>query len=173
MARSKSRSRSTSTLKTMKAVSAALALAVAVLVAIGVNAMRHWDILTGWKLIAWALVPLAILLVFTFPVRCKVKRTNGLACGQWAYGLLFGCVRVAGHWHEKFAARLRLPQKEVKPVERRQPTGVYALNYQPPRRAQQQLRVTVEGGILSICGFWVSVVSMIAAVIPVIALIVH
>jgi hypothetical protein len=128
--------RSASTLKTMRAISAALFLTVAGLVAVGIDQMRHWNILTGWELIAWSLVPLALLLGFALPVRCKVKRTNWLACGNWAYGLLFGCIRAAGHWHEKFAVRLRFPHKEVKPVERRQPKGSYALNYQPPRQRQ-------------------------------------
>jgi|SRR6516162_9265108 len=165
------RSRSTSTLKTMRAASAVLVLAVAGLVAAGVDEMRHWDILAGWTLIAWAFVPLAILVGFTCPVRCRVKRTNGQACGQWAYGLLFGCRRVASHWHKKFAARLQLPDKEVKPVGR-QPTGTYALNYQPTRQPQS-IKVTVEDGALGIWGFWVGVVTMIAAVIPVIVLVVH
>jgi hypothetical protein len=156
----------------MKAMSVVLTAVVAVLVAIGVNDMRHWDILSGWKLIAWALIPLATVLVFTLPVKCKVERTNGQACGNWAYGLLFGCVRTAGHWHEKFAARLRLPQKEVKPVQRRQPTVTTALNYQPTRQ-RQDIRVTVADGRLGVCGFWVSVISMIAAVIPVIVLVAH
>lgn len=165
--------RSTSTLKTMRAVSAVLFLAVAGLVAGGVNEMRHWNILTGWELIAWALVPLALLLSFTLPVRCKVERTNGLACGHWAYGLLFGCIRTPSHWWGKFRARLQLPQKEVKPVGR-QPTESLPLNYRPSQRpSQQQLRVIVEDGRLGVCGFWVSVVSMVAAVIPVIVLVVH
>ena len=156
----------------MRAVSTLLFLAVAGLVAVGIDQMRHWDILTGTELIAWAFVPLAILLGFTLPVRCKVKRTNGLACGHRAYGLLFGCFRTASHWHEKFAARLQLPHKEVKPVERRQPAGSLALNYQPTRQ-RQDIKVTVEDGRLGVCGFWVSVVSMIAAVIPVIAYFAH
>lgn len=173
MARSRSRSRSTSTLKTMRATSAVLVLAVAGLVAEGVNQIRHYDVLTGTKIMLWAFVPLAILLGFTLPVMCKVKRTNGQACGNWAYGLLFGCTKAARHWTEKFRVRLRFPPKEVRPVERRQATGSYALSYQPSRRSQQQIKVTVDGGTLGICGFWVSVVSMIAAVIPVIALFVH
>jgi hypothetical protein len=164
--------RSTSTLRTMRAVSAVLVLAVAGLVAVGVNEMRHWDILTGWELIAWAFVPLTILLGFTVPVRCKVKRTNRQACGNWAYGLLFGCRRAAGHWHEKFAARLRLPDKEVKPVERRQPAGGQAFNYQPTPQGQP-VRVTVEDSTLGVCGFWISAVSMVATVIGVIVAVVH
>jgi hypothetical protein len=156
----------------MRAISTVLFLTVAGLVAAGVDQMRHWDILTGWELIAWVLVPLAILLGFTCPVRCKVKRTNRQACGNWAYGLLFGCTKAAGHWHEKLVVRLRLPHKEVKPVERRQPTGTYTLNYQPTRQ-RRDIKVTVEDGRLGVCGFWVSVVSMIAAVIPAIVLFVH
>lgn len=166
------RSRSRSTLKTMRAVSAALFLIVAGLVAAGVDQMRHYDILTGWKLIAWAFIPLAILLAFTCPVMCKVKTTSRKACGNWAYGFLFGCTKAAGHWHQKFVIRLRLPHKEVKPVERRQPTGTHALNYQPtPQR--QEVRVTVADGTLGICSFWVSVASLVAAIIPLIVLVAH
>jgi hypothetical protein len=166
------RSRSKSTLGTMRAVSVLLFLAVAALVAVGIDQMRHWNILTGWELIGWALIPLAILLAFTLPVRCKVVRTNGLACGNWAYGLLFGCGKVPGHRWTKFRARLQFPQREVKPVGRPKPAGSVALNYQPTRQ-RQDIRVTVEDGRLGVCGFWVSVVSMIAAVIPVIAYFAH
>jgi hypothetical protein len=143
----------------MRALSAVLFLTAAGLVAGGIDEMRHWNILTGWELIGWALIPLALLLSFTLPVPCKVVRTNGLACGNWAYGLLFGCPTVAGHRWKKFRARLQLPQKEVKPIGQPQ--------------SQQRLRVIVEDGRLGICGFWVSVVSMIAAVIPVIVIFVH
>jgi hypothetical protein len=166
------RSRSTSTLRTMRAVSAVLFLAVAGLVAAGVDEMRHWNILTGWELIAWALIPLALLLSFALPVRCKVVRTNGLACGRWAYGLLFGCPAVAGHRWKKFHARLQLPQREVKPVGRPQPASSLALAYQPAQQ-RQHVTVTVEDGTLGKCGFWVSVASLIAAVIPLIALFAH
>ena len=156
----------------MRGVSAVLGAAVAVLVAIGVNAMRHWDILTGWKLIAWALIPLALLLSFTLPVRCKVIRTNGEACGKWAYGLLFGCSSVAGHRWKKFRARLQLPQREVKPVGRPQPAGRVPLAYNPPQQRQQANETRVDGR-LGVYGFWVSVVSMVATVIPVVVLFVH
>ena len=98
------RSRSKSTLATMRAVSTVLFLAVAGLVAVGIDQMRHWNILTGWELIGWALIPLALLLSFTLPVMCKVVRTNGLACNHWAYGLLFGCGKVPGHRWKKFRA---------------------------------------------------------------------
>lgn len=123
------RSGSKSTLKTMRVIWAVLFLAVGGLVAVGVDQMRHWDILTGWELIGWALIPLALLLSFTLPVPRKVVRTNGLACGQWAYGLLFGCPSVAGHRRKKFRARLQFPQREVKPIGH--PTESLALNYRP------------------------------------------
>jgi hypothetical protein len=166
------KSKSKSTLATMRALSVILFLTVALLVVVGIDQMRHWNILTGWELIGWALIPLAILLGFTLPVMCKVKRTNGLACRQWTYGLLFGCGKVPGHRWEKFRARLQLPQKEVKPVGRPKPAGSVALNYQPTRQ-RQEIKVTVEDGRLGVCGFWVSVVSMIAAVIPVVAYFAH
>ena len=164
--------RSTSTLKTMRATSVLLFLTVAGLVAVGIDQMRHWNILTGWELIAWALIPLALLISFTLPVRCKVVRTNGQACGNWAYGLLFGCGKVAGHRWKKFDARLQLPQREVKPVGSPQPAGSVALNYQPTGQ-RQEIKIIVGGGLLGVCGFWVSVVSMIAAVIPVVVYFAH
>lgn len=164
--------KSTSRLKTMNAISVVLTAVVAGLVAVGVDQMRHWNILTGWKLIAWALIPLALLLSFTLPVRCKVIRTNGLACGQWAYGLLFGCPSVAGHRWRKLRARLQLPQGEVKPVGRPRPAGSVALAYQPAQQ-RQRAKVTLVDGRLGVYGFWVSVVSMIAAVIPVIVFFAH
>ena len=165
------RSKSSSTLKTARAISTVLFLTVADLVVVGIDQMRHWNILTGWELIGWTLIPLALLLSFTLPVRCKVVRTNGLACGHWAYGLLFGCGKVAGHRWKKFRARLQLPQREVKPVGHPRPAGSVALNYQATRR-RQEIKVTVEDGRLGVCGFWVSV-SMIAAVIPVVAYFFH
>ena len=168
----RSRSKSKSTLATMRALSVILFLTVALLVVVGIDQMRHWNILTGWELIGWALIPLAILLGFTLPVPCKVVRTNGLACGNWAYGLLFGRGKVASHRWKKFRARLQLPQREVKPVGRPKPAGSVALNYQPTRQ-RQEIKVTVEDGRLGVCGFWVSVVSMVAAVIPVIAYFAH
>jgi hypothetical protein len=166
MARDKSR------LATMRAVSAVLFVAVAGLVAGGVDEMRHWNILTGWELIAWAFIPLALLLSFTLPVTCKVVRTNRLACGKQAYGLLFGCSTVPGHRWKKFRARLQLPQREVKPVGRPKSAGSLKLPYQPTRQPQQ-VKVTVEDGTLGVCGFWVSVASLIATVIPVITNFVH
>jgi hypothetical protein len=172
MARSRSRSRSTSKLKTMRGVSAVLALAVAVLVAVGINQMRHWNILTGWELIGWALVPMTLLISFTIPVTCKVVRTNGLACQNWAYGLLFGCGKVPTHRWKKFRARLQFPERVVEPVGRPKSADTYALN-QPPTRQRQEIKVTVEDGRLGVCGFWISVVSMVATVIGVIVAVVH
>ena len=70
------KSKSKSTLATMRALSVILFLTVALLVVVGIDQMRHWNILTGWELIGWALIPLAILLGFTLPVPCKVVRLS-------------------------------------------------------------------------------------------------
>lgn len=172
MAKRRSKPKSIFTPKTMRSISGLLFAAVAILVAVGINQMRHWNILTGWKLIAWALLPLAALLGITLPVGCKVVRTNGLACGHWAYGLLFGCGRVPHHRWRKFRARLQFPEREVKPIGRAQPQSSYALPYQPKPQSQQE-KTKVDDGILGVCGFWVSVVSMIASVIPVVVYFAH
>ncbi len=155
----------------MKAVSALLALAVAGLATVGVVKIRHDYLLSGTELIGWAFVPLAILLGFTFPTTCKVKRTNRKACGNESYGFLFGCSG-HGHWTRKFLVRIGLDRGEAKPVERRQPKGSYALAYQPAPQSKP-IRVTVEDNGLGVCGFWVGVVSAVASVIQVIVIFVH
>ena len=154
----------------MKALSALLILAVAGLVTAGVIKLRQDYFLTGTELIGWAIVPLTILLGFTFPARCKVKTGRRKACKNDSYGFLFGCNRY-GHWKEKFLVRLGW-RGEAKPIERREPKGSYALAYQPAPQSQP-VKVTVEDNGLGVCGFWVGVVSAVASVIQVIAIFVH
>jgi hypothetical protein len=156
----------------MRAISALLVLVVVGLATAGAVKLRHNDFLTGMQLIGWVLIPLALLLGFTWPVRCKVKTTRRKACGNYAYGFLFGCTKAAGHWTGKFLVRLRLQADEIKPVGRRQSTSSYALMHQTGPQSQP-IRVTVEDNGLGVCGFWVSVVSAVAAVIQVITIFVH
>lgn len=156
----------------MKALSALLFLAAAGLVAAGVIKIRHDDFLTGARLIGWAFVPLAILLGFTWPARCKVKTTSSKACGNDAYGFLFGCTKTAGHWMDKFLVRLRLRHGEIRPVARRKPAGSPMPLYQPAPQSKP-IRVTVEDNGLGVCGFWVGVVSAVASVIQLITIFVH
>ena len=161
-----------SRIKSMRIVSALLFLAVAGLVTAGVIKIRHDDFLTGTQLIGWALVPLALLLGFILPVRCRVKRTNRKACGNWAYGLLFGCRKTAGHRTEKFLVRIGLGRDEAKPVERRQPKGSTVVFNQPVPRSKP-VKVTVEESALAKCGFWVGFVSGIVGLTQAIISLVH
>jgi hypothetical protein len=161
-----------STIKSMRAVSALLFLAVAGLITAGVVKIRHDYLLTGAELIGWAFVPLALLLGFTLPVRCRVKRTNRKACGNWAYGLLFGCRKTAGHWSGKFLVRLRLKHDEAKPVERRQSSGNTVVFNQPVPQPKP-VKVTVEESALAKCGFWVGFASGIAGISQAIISLVH
>ena len=95
-----------SRIKSMRTVSALLFFAVVGLIIAGVVKLRHDYFLSGIELIGWATVPLAVLLGFTWPVRCRVKTTSRRACGNWAYGFLFGCTKAAGHWKGKFFVQL-------------------------------------------------------------------
>jgi hypothetical protein len=161
-----------STLKTMKAASALLVLIVAGLITAAVGKLRHDDYLGGTQLIGWAFVPLAILLGFTWPTRCKVKKTNRKACGNWAYGFLFGCTKAAGHFTGKFLVRLSLKGDEAKPVESRKPAGSYALNYQPAPQSKSP-KMTVEDTRLSVCASWAGIASAVIAVMQAIVYFVH
>ena len=161
-----------STLKTMKAISALLVLIVAGLITAGVGKLRHDYYLDGTQLIGWAFVPLAILLGFTWPTRCKVKKTNRKACGNWAYGFLFGCTKAAGHWTGKFLVRLGLKGDEAKPVERRKPAVGYALMHQPAPQSKPP-KMTVEDTRLSVCASWAGIVSAVIAVVQAVVYFVH
>lgn len=156
----------------MRTISALLVFAIVGLVADGVVRLRHDDFLTGTQLMGWALFPLALLLGFTWPVRCKVKTTRRKACGNYAYGFLFGCCKTAGHWTGKFLVRLHLQPGEVKPVERRQPGSSRAQMHQGAPQSRP-VKVTVEDNARSICGFWLSVICAVAAVVQVITIFVH
>ncbi len=156
----------------MKAISALLVLLVAGLIAAGAVKLRHDYYLDGTQLIGWAFVPLTLLLGFTFPTRCKVKKTNRKACGNWAYGFLFGCTKAAGHWTGKFLVRLGLKGDEAKPVESRKPAGSLALAYQPAPQSKQP-KMTVEDSRLSVCASWAGIVSAVVAVMQTIIYFVH
>jgi hypothetical protein len=156
----------------MRAVSALLFVAAAGLITAGVVQIRHDYLLTGTELIGWALISLALFLGFTLPVRCKVIRTNRKACGKWAYGLLFGCTQVAGHWTGKFLYRLGMRRGEAKPVATPKPKGSHAM-YQPASSQQKPVKVEVEESALAKCGFWIGVVSGIAGIIQAIISLVH
>ena len=162
-----------STIMSMKGVSAILFLAVAGLVTAGIVQIRHEYLLTGTELIGWALVPLSLLLGFTLPVRCRVIRTNRKACGNWAYGLLFGCRSGAGHWSGKFRVRLGLGHGEAKPIERRrQSSGNTAALNQPASRTKP-VKVTVEENNFAKVGAWVGLISGIVSIIQAIISVLH
>jgi hypothetical protein len=161
-----------STIKTMKTVSALLVLVVAGLIIAGVAKLRHDYYLEGTQLVGWAFVPLALLLGFAWPTRCKVKKTNRKACGNWAYGFLFGCTKAAGHWTATFLVRLGFKRDEARPVERRQPSGNTVVFNQPVPHSKPA-KVTVEESALAKCGFWVGLAAGIVGIIQAIISLVH
>ena len=85
----------------------------------------------------WAFLPLALLLGFTLPVQCRVRTTRGTACGNEAYGFLFGCNKAAGHSFNKFKARLHLQSNAETPIRHAKSGSDMAVMYntttgQPP-----------------------------------------
>lgn len=161
-----------STIKTMKAISALLIVIAVGLIAAGVAKLRHDYFLTGTQLIGWAFVPLAILLGFAWPVRCRVKKTNRKACGNWAYGFLFGCTKTAGHWTGKFLVRLGLKSGEARPVDSHKASDGYAVNYQPAPNSRPS-KMTVEDSRLTVCASWAGILSAVVAVVQAIIYFAH
>jgi hypothetical protein len=143
-----------------RAASAALILMAAGSVAVTVVKVRQGEVLTGTHVAAWTFIPLALLLGFTLPVRCRVKTTRGTACGNDAYGLLFGC-HTAGHWFGKFRARLGIGKdiSEQAPVGKRT-----AVMYQYPP-GQQTAKLAIEDSALTKCGSWATLFSTVVGVV--------
>ena len=152
-----------------RALSAFLLLLVIVSVAAGIARLRNHELGPALQSIAWAFLPIAFLLGFTWPTTCRVRTTSRKPCGNAAYGFLFGCSNTPGHWRYKFLYRLGLNREVIKPLEPPTRNGNHAVMYQDTPRPQP-VRVTVEDSGLSVCGFWVSVVSMVAAVIQVVTI---
>lgn len=143
------------------AASALLFLVIIGLVIVAVVAIRHGDWHTGAKYIAWAFIPLVVLLGFTLRVRCRVKTTRNTACGNEAYGLLFGCNRAAGHYWGKFRRRLGL---HADPTYIGEPKGNRVIMYQPGSRSQT-VKLTIEDSLLTKCGSWATLASAVIAVV--------
>src|ERR1700761_7261005 len=141
----------------MRAFSLFLVLASAGLIAAGVVKVRHDYYLSGAELLGWAIVPLALAFGFTWPVMCRAKTTRRKACGNWAYGFLFGCTKTAGHFTGKFRAQLG-SNHEARPAGSRRSSGNSAVFRQPAPHSEP-IKVTVEEGLLDKCGFWVGFVS--------------
>lgn len=116
---------------------------------VAVAKVRQGQAFTGVQWAAWALLPLALLLGFTLPVRCRVKTTRGTACGKDAYGLLFGCNKAVGHWSGEFRARLGMGKdiSEQAPVGKKRTAAMY--QHAPGLRAME---ITIEDIALTKCG---------------------
>lgn len=160
-----------STLQSRRAISILLILATAGLIAAGVAKLQHDYFLSGSELIGWALVPIALVLGLTWPVMCRAKTTNRKACGNWAYGFLFGCTKTAGHFTGKFRAQLG-SNHQARPAGSRRPSENSAVFKQSAPHSEP-IKVTVEQGILDKCGFWVGFASGIVGLVQAVISLAH
>jgi hypothetical protein len=132
---------------------------------VAVAKIRQGETLTGAQFAAWTFLPLALLLGFTLPVRCRVRITRGTACGNDAYGLLFGCSRAAGHWSGKFRARLGIG----KDISEQAPVGNRTAVMYEPAPGPRTMKITIEDSALTKCGSWATLVATVATIVGVIA----
>lgn len=153
--------------KSRRLASAVLFLLTAGLMVLAVVRIIHHEILSGLQVGAWSFLPLALLLGFTLPVRCRVMTTRGTACGNEAYGLLFGCNKAAGHGFGKFRARLHLQSNAATPIQHAKPPANVAVMYHIAP-GSEPLRVVIDDTMLSRCGVWAGIVSAGATVIGII-----
>ena len=132
-------------------------IAVGLMAAAIINVRRN-QVPTGVELGALAFLPLALILGFTLPVQCRVMTTRGTACGNEAYGFLFGCNKAAGHAFNKLRARLHLQSKASTPIRHAKPTADVAVMYQIAP-GPGPLKVSIVDSALSRCGVWAGIVS--------------
>jgi hypothetical protein len=149
--------------KNRRVISAFLFLLAAGSISIAVTKIRQDQIFIGVQFGAWAFLPLTLLLGFTLPVQCRVMTTRGTACGNEAYGLLFGCNKAAGHWFNKFKARLYWQSNAQTPIRHAKPSPDVAVMYNVTA-GQAPLKVTIDDTVLSRCGVWAGIVSAVATV---------
>ena len=152
-----------------RALSGFLLLLVIISIAAGIAKLKQHELGPGIQAVAWGFLPLALLLGLTWPTTCRGKTTKRKPCGNAAYGFLFGCGQTPGHWHYKFLYRIGLNREVIKPLEPREQNSNYAVMHQDAPQ-KQTIKVTVEDSGLSVCGFWVGVVSAVATVVQVVTI---
>ena len=155
-----------------RAATAFLLLLAAASIAVAVTKIRQGEDFPGVQFAAWAFLPLALILGFTLPVQCRVMTTRGTACGNEAYGLLFGCNKAAGHSFNKFKARLHLQSNAETPIRHAKPGPNLAVMYNITP-GQAPLKVAIDDTVLSRCGVWAGIVSAVAAVAAVAITVFH
>jgi hypothetical protein len=152
-----------------RAASAFLILVTIGLGTVAVAKIRQGETDIGAQWAVWACLPLALLLAFTLPVRCRVRTTRGTACGNDAYGLLFGCTRAAGHWSGKFRARLGIG----KDISEQAPVGKRTAVMYQPASGPRTMKITVEDSALSKCGVWATLIATVATVVGLVVTLAH
>jgi hypothetical protein len=158
--------------KNRRVMSAFLFLLAAGSIAFAVAKIRQGEVLIGVQFGAWAFLPLALLLGFTLPVQCRVMTTRGTACGNEAYGLLFGCNKAAAHSFNKFKARLHLQSNAETPIRHAKPTTDVAMMHHGTT-GQAPLKVAIDDTVLSRCGVWAGIISAVAGVAGVVITVMH
>ena len=133
-----------------------------------VAALRRGDIHTASVRIAWALASLSAIGLATWPTECRVISYDGEPCTTTVYGFLFGCLDDY-HWWPKFFARIGMQKDALRRIDRHKPERQREAAYQCPPEGEP-VRVKIDDDGLTLCGFWVSVVSAVAAVIQVITI---
>jgi len=130
-----------------------------------VAAFHSGSIGSGFDYLAAAASCVAVVLAFTWPVRCRVITARRRECRNEAYGVLFGC-HVRGHGFGKFFARLGLRREPERPkvVSRQQPA---AASHWTPADALP-IVITVAGGGAGICAFWFGLITTAAGVVSVV-----
>jgi hypothetical protein len=120
----------------------------------------------------WCSAPLAFILMFSWPARCRViDWEDGHVCETIVGGFLFGCVDEAHKW-DKFFARLGLNRGAVGKLQRRyrheQPTMMHHSRSGDEPSSEPPL-VRIDDSALSIFSCWVGIISGALTVIQVIS----
>lgn len=147
------------------------ALTIFIPLAAGIWEIWFHHVSSGIEWMLWCSAPLAFILMFSWPARCRViDWEDGYVCETIVGGFLFGCVDEAHKW-DKFFARLGLNRGALGVLQRRYRQEQPTIAHHPSTEddsSSEPLLVRIDDSPLSKLSCWVGIFSGLATVMQII-----
>lgn len=129
-----------------------------VLAVLAVHRFKSEQTSGGFEALGYAILVLAIDLMFALPSRCRVATSRHQPCHNQAYGLLFGCLR--DHFWTKLFVRLGLQREAVKRVGSGKGSQRAAVRLGDHGTSNgEAVRVSIEATPIERCAVWIGAIS--------------
>jgi hypothetical protein len=122
---------------------------------------RYDHVSGGINWLLWSLAPLAFILMFSWPARCRVIFwEDRRVCDNMVGGFLFGCVDEAHKWDKVFA-RLWLNRGALGKLQRH---GQWNGQSLPMHHPQSNHPTQIKDDARTTCAFWAGMVTTVATI---------